>query len=58
MQGFILACPSPGSIKVCLLPPRARLDTPWVTARTPIKATPLRLAHFKEANILAVAVSR
>ena len=57
-QGFILACPSSGTLKVCLLPPKARLDTPWVTTRIPLKATPHRLALHQETNLLAVAVSR
>ncbi|GAX81862.1 hypothetical protein CEUSTIGMA_g9290.t1 [Chlamydomonas eustigma] len=56
--GFILACPVSGTIKVCQLPPKARLDMPWIATRFPLKATPHRLALFKEASLLTVAVSR
>eukprot|EP00798_Chlamydomonas_sp_ICE-L_P015928 gene15928-22062_t len=56
-NGFIISCSS-GVVKVCQLPYKARLDTHWVSTKVALKATPHKMAHYSEGNLLAVAVSR
>lgn len=56
MQGFVAA--GGGKLNVYQLPPPLRLDTPWAALKLPLKATPHRLAWFREAGWLAVAQSR
>ncbi|GFR46061.1 hypothetical protein Agub_g7531 [Astrephomene gubernaculifera] len=56
--GFITACSSRGQLKVCVLPQHCRLDGPWVTRRVPLRATPHRLAWFREGGLLAAITSR
>ena len=57
LQGYLTSCTS-GSIRVCQLPLRSRLDSPWQAAKVPLRATPLRLAHYREGSLLVVAVQR
>ncbi len=52
------ASPLPGCIRVCQLPHRTRLDGAWAAARVPLRATPHRLALYRDAGLLAVAVAR
>ncbi|KAL6760115.1 CPSF A subunit region-domain-containing protein [Haematococcus lacustris] len=58
-HGFILSAVS-GSLKVCHLPPKERLDCPWLLRKVRLagSGSVQRLALMKEAGLLAVAVMR
>ena len=61
MQGFITACGSraPGEVlKICQMPMRVHLDTPWPLQKVPLRATPHRVAYFAEARLYVVLASR
>ncbi len=47
-----------GTVRICDLDPRQRLDTPWPVARQPQRATPTALGFYPEAQLHIVAVSR
>ena len=47
-----------GGIQISQLPPGVRLDAPWPRQRVAVKGTPLRVAHYAEAGLLAVLTSR
>eukprot|EP00887_Chlorella_sp_A99_P001781 scaffold19.g1781.t1 len=58
-HGFIAVCSgSRECIQICQLPPRTRLDCAWPRQKVTLKATPLRIAHYPEANLFAVLASR
>ncbi|GAB4813518.1 hypothetical protein N2152v2_000564 [Parachlorella kessleri] len=59
--GFITACVGDGgrgSLQICQPPARTRLDCPWPRTKILLKATPLRVAHYPEADLFAVLASR
>lgn len=58
-HGFIVAAAS-GAIKICHLPSKTRLDCAWAArkVRQAGSGTISRLAHIREASLLAVASSR
>ena len=45
-------------IQISGLPPRTRLDGPWPRQKVAVRATPLALAHYPEANLFAVLSAR
>lgn len=47
-----------GSLQICQPPARTRLDCPWPRSKVPLRATPLRIAHYPEADLFAVLTSR
>ncbi|KAL4424540.1 hypothetical protein ABPG77_010120 [Micractinium sp. CCAP 211/92] len=57
--GFILATGGARSgIQISQLPAKARLDAPWPRQRVAIKGTPLKVAHYAEADLFAVLTAR
>ncbi|KAI8464986.1 MAG: CPSF A subunit region-domain-containing protein [Monoraphidium minutum] len=56
-HGFILAAMAEG-LRVCHLPAQLRLDTPWLAAKVPLNATPLHLAWYPDARLLALLTQR
>lgn len=60
-QGFITAVGSSAAtstLRICLLDPLARLDTPWPLRRLPQRATMTALGYYLEAHLHIVGVSR
>jgi cleavage and polyadenylation specificity factor subunit 1 len=60
-QGFIMACTAESgaeSIKICQMPMRVRLDTPWPLQKVPVRADPHRLAFYAEARLYVLLTSR
>ena len=60
VQGFITACVSGDgeALKICQMPMRMHLDTPWPMQKIPLRATPLRIAYFAEARLYVILTSR
>lgn len=60
-QGFITACLGDNgeeTVKICQLPMRTRLDTPWPLQKIALRGTPHRLAYYADARLYTVLVSR
>ncbi|CAL8463354.1 g2888 [Coccomyxa elongata] len=59
--GFITACMGDNgeeTVKICQLPMRTRLDTPWPLQKVALRGTPHRLAYYAEARLYVLLVSR
>ena len=46
------------TVKICQLPMRTRLDTPWPLQKIAVRATPHRLAYYAEGRLYALLASR
>lgn len=60
-QGFVTACMGDNgeeTVKICQLPMRTRLDTPWPLQKIALRGTPHRLAYYAEARLYVLLVSR
>lgn len=57
LQGFITAT-SGGALRICQLPARVRLDSPWPLQKVPLRATPHCLAFYAEARLYVLLTSR
>ena len=60
VQGFITACVTGDgeALKICQMPMRMHLDSPWPMQKIPLRATPLRIAYYAEARLYVVLTSR
>ena len=47
-----------GTLRICQLPPRVRLDAHWPLQKVPLRATPHCLAFYAEARLYALLTSR
>lgn len=59
-QGFITAVGEDhsGVLKICQMPIKVHLDTPWPLQRVPQHATPHRICYYPEASLYMVLVSK
>ena len=59
-QGFIAACGGRAGevLKICQMPMRVHLDTPWPLQKVPLRATPHRVAYYTEGRLYVVLTSR
>lgn len=60
MQGFITAVGEDqnAGIKICQMPVKVHLDTPWPLQRVPQHATPHRVSFYPEAGLYVVLISK
>jgi cleavage and polyadenylation specificity factor subunit 1 len=52
------AAAATADLRICQLPAQARLDTPWLCHKLPLRATPARLTWCPDARVLAVLACR
>ena len=59
LQGFITSVGSDerGGLKICQMPIKVHLDTPWPLQRVPQHATPHRVSYYPEAGLYMLLVS-
>ena len=61
LQGFFTACTAAAGgqvLKMCRMPQRLRLDTPWPTVKAGLRATPAAVTFSPELQLYAVLVTR
>lgn len=60
MQGFFTACCGTGggqALKMCRMPPKLRLDTPWPMHKAGLRATPAAVTFCEDVQMYAVLVT-
>ena len=61
LQGFFTVCTAAAGgqvLKMCQMPQRLRLDTPWPTVKAGLRATPAAVTFSAELQLYAVLVTR
>lgn len=60
VQGFVTlgGIGNKGSLNICQLPIKVRLDCVWPTQRISLQATPHKIAHLKDLKLYVILVTR